>query len=121
MILDVVFQHVDDAFPYYQVYGDAGVPSPMIGSRGPFGPVVDYGKQFARDYVHTVTSYLLEEYHVDGFRYNEVTDLYNGRPGSNTPVSPSTSTAIPCSCPASRRAAAPGRASTAGSSRFPRR
>jgi len=78
VILDVVFQHVDTTFPYYQVYIDAGVPSPMIGGLGPFGPVVDYGQQFARDYVHTVTSYLLDEYHVDGFRYDEVTDLYDG-------------------------------------------
>jgi 1,4-alpha-glucan branching enzyme len=81
VILDVVFQHVDDAFAYYQVYRDAGVPSPMIGGLGPFGQVVDYQQQFARDYVHTVTSYLLEEYHVDGFRYDEVTDLYDGPTG----------------------------------------
>jgi maltooligosyltrehalose trehalohydrolase len=82
VILDVVFQHVDPTFPYYQVYIDAGVPSPMIGGQGPFGPVIDYGQQFARDYVHTVTSYLLEEYHVDGFRYDEVTDLYDGPTGA---------------------------------------
>lgn len=81
VILDVVFQHVDTTFPYYQVYLDAGVPSPMIGGQGPFGPVVDYSQQSACDYVHTVTSYLLEEYHVDGFRYDEVTDLYDGPTG----------------------------------------
>lgn len=81
VILDVVFQHVDDTFPYQQVYSAAGVPSPMIGGQGPFGPVVDYSKQFARDYVHTVTTYLLDEYHVDGFRYDEVTDLYDGPTG----------------------------------------
>src|SRR6266568_4885169 len=49
VILDVVFQHVDPTFPYYQVYLDAGVPSPMTGGQGPFGPVVDYSQQFARD------------------------------------------------------------------------
>ena len=81
VILDVVFQHVDPTFPYYQVYLDAGVPSPMTGGQGPFGPVVDYSQQFARDYVHTVTSYMLQEYHVDGFRYDEVTDLYDGPAG----------------------------------------
>jgi 1,4-alpha-glucan branching enzyme len=82
VILDVVFQHVDPTFPYYQVYIDAGVTSPMIGGQGPFGPVVDYSQQFARDYVHAVTSYLLGEYHVDGFRYDEVTDLYDGPTGA---------------------------------------
>jgi 1,4-alpha-glucan branching enzyme len=77
VILDVVFQHVDPSFPYHQVYSDAGAPSPMTGGPGRYGPVVDFGKQFARDYVHTVTSYLLEEYHVDGFRYDQVIDLYD--------------------------------------------
>jgi 1,4-alpha-glucan branching enzyme len=33
-------------------------------------------RQFSRDYVHAVTAHWLTEYHVDGFRYDEVTDLY---------------------------------------------
>ena len=120
MILDVVYQHVDPDFPYYQVYLDAGVPSPMIGGQGPFGPVVDYSQQFARDYVHTATSYRLQEYHVDGFRYDEVTDLYDGPTGSNTPASPTTSMASPAAAPLhpQRRHQA---GNTAGSSRSPRR
>lgn len=81
VILDLVLQHVDPAFPYHQVYLDAGVVSPMIGADGDFGPTIDYSQQFARDYVATLTGYLLEEYHVDGFRYDEVTDLYDGPEG----------------------------------------
>jgi 1,4-alpha-glucan branching enzyme len=76
VILDVVFQHVDPSFAFSQVYAAAGLPSPMIGSVGPFGPQVDYSRQFAKDYVHAVTAHWLTEYHVDGFRYDEVTDLY---------------------------------------------
>jgi len=81
VILDVVYQHVDRAFPYHLVYADAGLPSPMIGADGPFGPGVDYGKQFARDYVRAANMHWLTEYHVDGFRYDEVTDLYDGPTG----------------------------------------
>ena len=76
VILDVVFQHVDPSFAYAQVYTAASVASPMIGGSGDFGPEVDYGLQFSRDYVHAVTSHWLAEYHVDGFRYDEVTDMY---------------------------------------------
>lgn len=81
VILDVVYQHVDPTFPYNLVYADAGVPSPMIGGDGPFGPQVDYGKPFARDYVRAANLHWLTEYHVDGFRYDEVTDLYDGPTG----------------------------------------
>ena len=81
VILDVVYQHVDPTFPYHQVYADAGITSPMIGTQGPFGPVIDYSRQFSRDYVAAIGQYWLEEYHVDGFRYDEVTDLYDGPTG----------------------------------------
>ncbi len=76
VIIDVVYQHVDDTFPYYRVYADTAIPSPMIDGNGAFGWIVDYTHQFARDFVQTANRYWLQEYHVDGFRYDEVTDLY---------------------------------------------
>jgi maltooligosyltrehalose trehalohydrolase len=81
VILDVVYQHVDYSFPYHLVYANAGLPSPMIGGDGPFGPEIDYSKQFAREYVAAANRQWLHEYHVDGFRYDEVTDLYDGPTG----------------------------------------
>jgi maltooligosyltrehalose trehalohydrolase len=81
VILDVVYQHVDYSFPYHLVYANAGLPSPMIGGDGQFGPEIDYSKQFAREYVATANRHWLHEYHVDGFRYDEVTDLYDGPTG----------------------------------------
>lgn len=85
VILDVVYQHVDSAFAYNQVYADAaaltGAPrivSPMIGSSGSFGPQVDFSKTFAQQFFQLANRYWLDEYHVDGFRYDEVTDLYQG-------------------------------------------
>ena len=81
VILDVVYQHVDPTFPYALVYSNAGIESPMIGGFGPFGPEIDFSKEFARDYVQLVNAHWLNEYHVDGFRYDEVTDLYDGPTG----------------------------------------
>src|SRR5579863_8263716 len=72
VILDVVYQHVDPTFPYAMVYNNAGLPGPMIGGYGPFGPEIDFSKEFARDYVKNVNFHWLYEYHVDGFRYDEV-------------------------------------------------
>jgi maltooligosyltrehalose trehalohydrolase len=84
VILDVVYQHVDKPFAYYRVYADiAKVPgapqvtSPMIKGLGDFGPTIDYTQTFSQDYVATCNQYWLDTYHVDGFRYDEVTDLYS--------------------------------------------
>lgn len=83
VILDVVYQHVDFDFAYKRVYDDVSgavgappVSSPMIGAVGPFGPQCDFSKTFTQDYFATSNRQWLDEYHVDGFRYDEVTDLY---------------------------------------------
>jgi 1,4-alpha-glucan branching enzyme len=81
VILDVVYQHVDYNFPYHLIYKNAGIASPMIGNEGPFGPQIDFNQAFARDYVQAANFHWLAEYHVDGFRYDEVTDLYDGATG----------------------------------------
>lgn len=81
VILDVVYQHADPSFPYKQVYKDANLPSPMIANDGGFGPQLDFSKAFTRDYVKAANLHWLNEYHVDGFRYDEVTDLYDGPVG----------------------------------------
>jgi maltooligosyltrehalose trehalohydrolase len=85
VILDVVYQHVDYAFAYYRVYADLqatqGAPkvqSPMIGSVGEFGPQIDWSQPFAQEYCQLANEAWLDTYHVDGFRYDEVTDLYQG-------------------------------------------
>jgi maltooligosyltrehalose trehalohydrolase len=83
VILDVVYQHVDSDFAYKRVYDDVNamlgapnVPSPMIGASGPFGPQADFAKTFTQEYFAASNRQWLDEYHVDGFRYDEVTDLY---------------------------------------------
>lgn len=83
VILDVVYQHVDPMFPYYLLYHDTGLASPMIDmhSPGPYGPPLDFTQEFAREYVLAANFHWLHEYHVDGFRYDEATDYYDGPTG----------------------------------------
>jgi maltooligosyltrehalose trehalohydrolase len=83
VILDVVYQHVDPAFPYKLVYdaiasfpGAPRIANPMIGSDGQFGPQADFSQPFTQDYFATSNRMWLDQYHVDGFRYDEVADYY---------------------------------------------
>jgi maltooligosyltrehalose trehalohydrolase len=85
VILDVVYQHVDPTFPYKLVYdniagqpGAPSIPNPMIGATGPFGPQCDFSQPFTQNYFAVANQMWLDDYHVDGFRYDEVTDLYTG-------------------------------------------
>jgi 1,4-alpha-glucan branching enzyme len=85
VILDVVYQHVDPSFPYNLVYANVNnttgaphAPSPMIGSGGQFGPQCDFSQEFTQQYFAAVNRMWLDDYHADGFRYDEVTDLYVG-------------------------------------------
>jgi 1,4-alpha-glucan branching enzyme len=83
VILDVVYQHVDPLFPYNLVYenvaqagGAPAVASRMIGAMGDFGPKCDFSQTFTQQYFQASNQMWLTEYHVDGFRYDEVTDYY---------------------------------------------
>jgi maltooligosyltrehalose trehalohydrolase len=83
VILDVVYEHVDPEFAYNLVYdnvnntpGTPTVRSPMIGASGLFGPKADFSQVFTQEYFAASNRQWLDEYHADGFRYDEVTDLY---------------------------------------------
>ena len=87
VILDVVYEHVDPAFAYSGVFNDiantSGPPhpaSPMVNGMNVwgFGPACDWTQTFCQDYFFAVDQMWLDEYHVDGFRYDEITDLYVG-------------------------------------------
>jgi hypothetical protein len=56
--------------------GSPNVRSPMIGASGQFGPLCDFGQIFTQEYFAASNRHWLDEYHIDGFRYDEVTDLY---------------------------------------------
>lgn len=87
VILDVVYEHVDPSFAYSGVYDDvagiSGAPhpaSPMVKGTNVwgFGPACDFTQTFCQDYFVAADQMWLDDYHVDGFRYDEITDLYVG-------------------------------------------
>ena len=84
VILDAVYAHAHAEFPYTLVYDAAGEPNPMMGRfQGEFfsRPGTDYSKAFTRDFFFEVNRYWLDEYHVDGFRYDYVPGMYDGPVG----------------------------------------
>jgi 1,4-alpha-glucan branching enzyme len=84
VIIDAVYAHAHPEFPYHVVYAAAGEPNPMLGHFAEeffADPGTDYGKAFTRDYFLAVNRFWLDEYHVDGFRYDYVPGYYDGPAG----------------------------------------
>lgn len=85
VLLDAVYAHAHPEFAYNLVYDTSGEPNPMMGSfAGEFfagRPGTDYRKEFTRDYFFCLNQYWLDEYHVDGFRYDYVPGMYDGPVG----------------------------------------
>jgi 1,4-alpha-glucan branching enzyme len=83
VILDVVYGHADAReFPYSGVYDDAGVPNPMMQTpnRDGFGRGFEHALPLAREYCLEANKHFLDEYHVDGFRYDNIRGYYDDNP-----------------------------------------
>jgi 1,4-alpha-glucan branching enzyme len=85
VILDSVYAHTHPEFTYNLVYEAAGEASPMLGRfEGEFfqdWAGTDFRRPFTREYFFSLNTYLLAEYHVDGFRYDYVPGMYDGPAG----------------------------------------
>lgn len=83
VILDVVYQHVSDDFAYNRVYKDSGEVGPMgTFPNGPYGAQTTFHNMpFTLDYFRAANAYWLNECHVDGFRYDNVSGYYDGPTG----------------------------------------
>ncbi|MFX1476413.1 MAG: alpha-amylase family glycosyl hydrolase, partial [Promethearchaeota archaeon] len=81
VILDVVYNHISGRFGYSVIYDQIGVENPVTGKFGrSFGglPDVDYSKQFTREFIFSVNRYYLDEFGVDGFRYDFTPGYFDG-------------------------------------------
>ncbi|ERT08848.1 alpha amylase, catalytic domain protein [Lyngbya aestuarii BL J] len=87
VILDVVYAHTEEHFAYSYLYRNLEQPNPLMGK---FGDMDGFGKDdectnfdhpFIQDFFYTVNCYLLEEYHIDGFRYDFVPGYWDGPVG----------------------------------------
>ena len=80
VVLDVVYGHTGNNFPYYYAYQQLGYTNnPFMGSFGAhqFGNSINYQLQLPRDYFYTANNYWLEQFHIDGFRYDDVPDFWD--------------------------------------------
>jgi 1,4-alpha-glucan branching enzyme len=84
VIVDSVYGHTDEHFPYQYVYDRLGYhENPFMGSfaKDYFGRSTDFRRAFTRDFFYTVSHHWLDCYHVDGFRYDCVPNYYDGPTG----------------------------------------
>jgi 1,4-alpha-glucan branching enzyme len=79
VILDVTFNHIDGTSPLCQLYWDATASKPASNnpwvnrdSKHPFSPAPDLNHEsgWTKEYVKAAFKYWLDEYHVDGFRFD---------------------------------------------------
>lgn len=88
IVLDVVYGHAEQAFAYSLVYDDiraaTGVhlPNPMMQdpNKDQFGRGFDHTLAMTRDYCLQANTHWLTDYHVDGFRYDNVPGFYDRNP-----------------------------------------
>lgn len=84
VILDVVYGHTSEHFPYSYIYRQLGYyKNPFLGAfaKDYFGESTDFNRQFTQDFFFTVNYYWLDHYHVDGFRYDCVPNYWDGATG----------------------------------------
>ncbi len=85
IIVDSVYGHTSDSFPYSYVYRQLAYrENPVMGpfAKDYFGESTDYNRQFTQDFFFTVNYYWLDRYHVDGFRYDCVPNYWDGSTGN---------------------------------------
>ncbi|QVY66670.1 alpha-amylase family glycosyl hydrolase [Polaribacter sp. Q13] len=82
VIIDVAFNHASGQNPYYRMYntdnggygGQASVDSPFFNQTATHSYSVfndfNHAKQATKDYVKRVTQYWIDEYKIDGFRWD---------------------------------------------------
>jgi pullulanase len=85
VIMDGVFNHATNEFPYLQFYQDRK-DCPYIGSfeGGGFFEDIDFNNACARQFVFDVCKYWIEKYEIDGIRFDFVKGFFHkggGDPG----------------------------------------
>lgn len=84
IVLDAVYGHTSEHFPYAYVYRNLGYrENPFMGpfAADMFGESTDFRRELTRDFFLTVNHHWLDCYHVDGFRYDCVPNYWDGPTG----------------------------------------
>lgn len=96
VILDMVYAHTDRMFPYQIGYerffdlwkddhytdpsGMHRAPNPLVSAYEHFGRKNDWRMTSTREYFAAVNTFWMNEYHIDGFRYDHVNGFLDRRP-----------------------------------------
>ena len=84
VVIDSVYGHTGGDFAYTQLYAalQGDLPNPFCDGPGAFGTLTDFTKQLTQDYFYSVNQYWLDTFHVDGFRYDDAPEYWDGPTGS---------------------------------------
>lgn len=84
VVMDSVYGHTGGDFAYTQLYSalQGDLPNPFNGGSGNFGMLSDFSKQLTQDYYYSVNLFWLDTFHVDGFRFDDVPEYWDGPAGS---------------------------------------
>jgi 1,4-alpha-glucan branching enzyme len=96
VVLDMVYAHTDRMFPYqigYERFFDLWLdnqylyetgthysPNPLVSAYNKFGQKNDWRMLSTREFFAAVNAFWLEEYHIDGFRYDHVNGYLDRKP-----------------------------------------
>ena len=96
IILDVVYAHTANVFPYQIAYepffdlwedneykdsnGIHRSPNPLVSSYSNFGHKNDFRMKSTQEFFAAVNRFWIEEYHIDGFRYDHVNGYLDRKP-----------------------------------------
>lgn len=84
VVLDSVYGHTGGDFAYTQLYSalEGDLPNPFNGGDGSFGTLNDFSKRLTQDYFYSANQFWLDTFHVDGFRFDDVPEYWDGPTGS---------------------------------------
>ena len=84
VVVDSVYGHTGGDFAYTQLYGalQNDLPNPFNGGSGDYGTLNDFSKRLTQDYYYSVNQFWLDTFHVDGFRFDDVPEYWDGSTGA---------------------------------------
>jgi maltooligosyltrehalose trehalohydrolase len=84
VVIDSVYGHTGGDFCYTQLYNalENDLPNPFNGGSGNYGTLNDFSKPLTQDHFYSVNQFWLDTFHVDGFRFDDVPEYWDGPTGS---------------------------------------
>lgn len=84
VVIDSVYGHTGGDFAYTQLYSalQGDLPNPFNGGSGDYGTLNDFSQRLTQDYFYSVNQFWLDTFHVDGFRFDDVPEYWDGPTGS---------------------------------------